>query len=127
MVFSERIANFVEYAPPLIDVTTRLSMAEHNNNLAATLARAAAAAGAAAAAAAAAGAGNAHPASSVHATDWQRRMDRVGVSHQDLNRLVMNYLVVEGYKGAAELFLKESGERPTVDLEAVESRMRVSV
>jgi hypothetical protein len=41
------------------------------------------------------------------------------------SQLVMNYLVVEGYKDAAEMFENESGESPRTPLDAVASRMRV--
>ncbi len=43
----------------------------------------------------------------------------------DMDRLVLNYLIVEGYKDAAEQFLRESGQAPVVDLSAVEIRMKV--
>lgn len=37
----------------------------------------------------------------------------------------MDYLVVEGYKTAAEEFSKEANIRPPVDLETIESRMSI--
>ena len=40
-------------------------------------------------------------------------------------QLVMNYLVVEGYKDAAAVFEEESGEHPNTPLESVASRMKV--
>jgi hypothetical protein len=39
------------------------------------------------------------------------------------NQLVMNYLVVEGYKDAAEHFRVESCTNPGTDLEAISDRM----
>lgn len=44
---------------------------------------------------------------------------------RDLNQLVMNYLVVEGYKDAAEQFSSESGLAPTVDLQSIQERMDI--
>jgi hypothetical protein len=40
-------------------------------------------------------------------------------------QLVMNYLVVEGYKDAAAVFEEESGVHPNTPLESVASRMKV--
>jgi glucose-induced degradation protein 8 len=37
----------------------------------------------------------------------------------------MNYLVIEGYKDAAEKFSNEAGIRPTLDLNAIEDRMAI--
>lgn len=37
----------------------------------------------------------------------------------------MNYLVVEGYKDAAEQFSVESGLAPTVDLQSIQERMDI--
>lgn len=37
----------------------------------------------------------------------------------------MNYLVVEGYKDAAEQFSSESGLAPTVDLQSIQERMDI--
>ena len=41
-----------------------------------------------------------------------------------MNRLVMDYLVVEGYRSAAENFCKESGVE-AVDLKAIEQRTTI--
>jgi len=37
----------------------------------------------------------------------------------------MNYLVIEGYKDAAEKFSQESGLQPSVDLLYIEERMNI--
>lgn len=37
----------------------------------------------------------------------------------------MDYLVIEGYKDAAERFSSESGLSPQVDLESIENRMKI--
>jgi glucose-induced degradation protein 8 len=45
--------------------------------------------------------------------------------HSDLNRLVMDYLVIEGYKTAAEEFSREADIPPSVDINSIESRMNI--
>lgn len=35
----------------------------------------------------------------------------------------MNYLMIEGYKDAAERFASESGLQPSIDLSSIEDRM----
>lgn len=57
--------------------------------------------------------------------EWEERLSKVKVNKQDLNQLVMNYLVVEGYKDAAEQFSSESGLAPTVDLQSIQERMDI--
>ena len=44
--------------------------------------------------------------------------------YSDLNRLLMDYLVVEGYTEAADCFARESGQ-PAVDLQSIEHRMAI--
>ena len=45
--------------------------------------------------------------------------------YSDLNRLVMDYLVIEGYKSAAEEFSKETGLDGPVDFNSIEDRMNI--
>lgn len=49
----------------------------------------------------------------------------INVSTRDLNQLVMDYLVIEGFKTSAEEFSKEAGLNAPVDLESIESRMTI--
>ena len=44
-------------------------------------------------------------------------------TYSDMNRLIMQYLVIEGYKDAAEKFSKESGTDAGVDLSQISDRM----
>ncbi|CAO1620885.1 unnamed protein product [Parajaminaea phylloscopi] len=62
-----------------------------------------------------------------HLTDleWELRLNEVSVSKDDLNRLVMDYLVIEGYKDAAQCFSNETGLSPQVDLESIQNRMTI--
>jgi hypothetical protein len=55
--------------------------------------------------------------------DWEARMRQVRIEKRDINRLVMNYLVVEGYADAASAFAAESGMEPGVDLSATQQRL----
>lgn len=57
--------------------------------------------------------------------EWETRLSKVDLSAVDLNKLVMNYLVVEGYKDAAELFAKEAGIPVPIQLGAIEERMAI--
>ncbi|KAJ1961044.1 hypothetical protein H4R35_007489 [Dimargaris xerosporica] len=43
----------------------------------------------------------------------------------ELNKLIMDYLVVEGYKDAAEKFSQECGLQPDVDFVSIEERMKI--
>eukprot|EP00004_Rigifila_ramosa_P001855 TRINITY_DN11853_c0_g1_i1.p1 TRINITY_DN11853_c0_g1~~TRINITY_DN11853_c0_g1_i1.p1 ORF type:complete len:222 (-),score=59.51 TRINITY_DN11853_c0_g1_i1:23-616(-) len=42
-----------------------------------------------------------------------------------MNQLVMNYLVIEGYKDAAECFRQETGTDPGIDLSSISDRMEI--
>jgi len=57
--------------------------------------------------------------------DWDRKLQQVKLSKADLNKLVMNYLVIEGYKDAAEKFQQESGTDPAIDLASISDRMAI--
>lgn len=49
----------------------------------------------------------------------------LNIFDSDLNRLIMDYLVIEGYKSAAEAFSQEANLAPPVDFESIESRMDI--
>ncbi|KAI9331437.1 CTLH/CRA C-terminal to lish motif domain-containing protein [Zopfochytrium polystomum] len=57
--------------------------------------------------------------------EWEKRLADVKVSKRDLNSLIMNYLVIEGFKDAAEKFAVESGIQPAVDVRTIEDRMNI--
>ncbi|KAF9787236.1 lish motif-containing protein [Thelephora terrestris] len=57
--------------------------------------------------------------------EWERRLHEVQVTKNDLNRLIMDYLVIEGYKVSAEEFSQEAGLTPPVDFESIEGRMNI--
>lgn len=45
----------------------------------------------------------------------------------EMNKLIMNYLVIEGYKEAAEKFEQECGTSPGIDLPSISDRMATRV
>jgi len=45
----------------------------------------------------------------VSVEEWERKLAAVKVRKEDMNRLVMNFLVTEGYVEAAQIFQTESG------------------
>jgi hypothetical protein len=53
----------------------------------------------------------------IGAEEWQRKLRDVQVRKEDMNRVVMNFLVTEGYVDAARVFERESGTAPGVDLD----------
>lgn len=58
-------------------------------------------------------------------SEWMESLQHVKINKTDMNKLVMNYLVIEGYKDAAEQFCNETGMSPFVDLAFMESRMKI--
>lgn len=57
--------------------------------------------------------------------EWRSQLAAVEVGRAELDRLVMNYLVVEGYKDVAERFAAEAGVEAEVPLDAIAERMEV--
>ena len=56
---------------------------------------------------------------------WATRLRSVHVSKATMNRLVMDYLVIEGHKEAAESFQAESGTAAGLDLETIADRRAI--
>uniref|UniRef100_A0A0D6QUP9 CTLH domain-containing protein n=1 Tax=Araucaria cunninghamii TaxID=56994 RepID=A0A0D6QUP9_ARACU len=57
--------------------------------------------------------------------DWEKKLNDVKIRKEDMNKLVMNFLVTEGYVEAAERFRMESGTEPEIDLATITDRMAV--
>ncbi|ELT94445.1 hypothetical protein CAPTEDRAFT_153259 [Capitella teleta] len=57
--------------------------------------------------------------------DWLDRLHSLHITRADMNRLIMNYLVTEGFKEAAEKFRTESGVEPLVDLDTLDERIKI--
>ncbi|EOY28345.1 hypothetical protein SCA6_020208 [Theobroma cacao] len=56
--------------------------------------------------------------------EWEKRLNDVKIRKEDMNKLVMNFLVTEGYVEAAEKFRMESGTEH-IDLATITDRMAV--
>ncbi|KAF9672299.1 hypothetical protein SADUNF_Sadunf11G0026900 [Salix dunnii] len=56
--------------------------------------------------------------------EWEKKLNDVKIRKEDMNRLVMNFLVTEGYVDAAEKFQMESGT-DRIDLATITDRMAV--
>ncbi|XP_012447690.1 protein GID8 homolog isoform X2 [Gossypium raimondii] len=56
--------------------------------------------------------------------EWEKRLNNVKIRKEDMNKLVMNFLVTEGYVEAAKKFRMESGTHH-IDLATITDRMAV--
>ncbi|XP_014767645.1 glucose-induced degradation protein 8-A homolog [Octopus bimaculoides] len=57
--------------------------------------------------------------------EWMEKLNNLHITRADMNRLIMNYLVTEGFKEAAEKFRVESGIQPSVDLDQLDERIKI--
>jgi len=53
------------------------------------------------------------------------KIETVQIPRSEINKLIMNYLVTEGFKDAAEKFQIESGTEPGVDLTTLDQRIKI--
>lgn len=60
-----------------------------------------------------------------YASDFERRVDEVKVSKSELNALIMNYFINEGYQAAAQKFAKEANIDPRDDWSSMEERIKI--
>lgn len=58
-------------------------------------------------------------------SEWTQKMSQTNLQKSDLNALVMNYLVIQGHKDAAQQFAAESQTVPGVPLESITDRMNI--
>ena len=58
-------------------------------------------------------------------TTWMKGIQGVKVERNELNKIVMNYLVLEGYKEAAEKFRLEAGIETCQPLDLLDNRIRI--
>ncbi|KAL5274828.1 GID8 family protein [Megaselia abdita] len=56
---------------------------------------------------------------------WLDRLSQFYVKQSDMNRLIMNYLITEGFKEAAEKFQVEASLDLSVDLSSLDERMLI--
>lgn len=58
--------------------------------------------------------------------EWVAKLEENSHTQRvSMNNLIMNYLVTEGFKEAAEKFQQESGVEPTVELSSLDDRIRI--
>lgn len=57
--------------------------------------------------------------------EWQTRLESFEFKHADMNKLIMNYLVTEGFKEAAEKFQIEAGVEPSISLSTLDNRILI--
>jgi len=57
--------------------------------------------------------------------EWQKKLESFELKQVDVNKLVMNYLITEGFKEAAEKFQMESGVEPDVNLSTLDNRILI--
>ncbi|OCF42843.1 hypothetical protein I317_03320 [Kwoniella heveanensis CBS 569] len=65
------------------------------------------------------------PLSAFDQSQWDDELGRVDISKQDLNALVFDYLLIEGFSDAAVEFAKETGLPAEVDHDKVTERMEI--
>ena len=47
---------------------------------------------------------------------WNEELSKLRVNRQEMNKIILNYLIIEGYKDAVEKFVKETGTEGNIDL-----------
>nr|SVE75369.1 EOG090X0CTI [Daphnia dolichocephala] len=57
--------------------------------------------------------------------EWLEKLENVHLPRTNMNRLVMNYLVTEGFKEAAEKFALEAGFKAPAELERLDERIKI--
>jgi len=58
--------------------------------------------------------------------EWAEKLNTTKIAKPDLNKLIMNFFLVEGYKDAAENFRKESGtDLSSMDLTFMQERLEI--
>ncbi|XP_037805465.1 glucose-induced degradation protein 8 homolog isoform X2 [Lucilia sericata] len=57
--------------------------------------------------------------------EWLMRLEQFPFKQADMNRLIMNYLVTEGFKEAAEKFQIEAGLEPSIELNSLDDRILI--
>ncbi|CAN1327090.1 Protein GID8 homolog [Linum perenne] len=57
--------------------------------------------------------------------EWEKKLNDVTFRKEDVNKLVMNFFITEGYVDAAEKFGRESGTQPGVDIRTIADRMAI--
>ncbi len=56
---------------------------------------------------------------------WNEEMAKLRINRREMNKIVLNYLIIEGYKDAVEKFVKETGIEAEYDRGLLDRRMKV--
>ena len=56
---------------------------------------------------------------------WLKRMAQHNPSKKDMNELIMNFLILEGYKEGALKFEKETGIKAEIDYAQIDERIAI--
>merc|ERR1712169_13000 len=56
---------------------------------------------------------------------FERRVAETHISKSDVNNLIMDYLITEGYPSAAEKFAAEANIQPKADLSCIQERVQI--
>ena len=56
---------------------------------------------------------------------WEQRMSQIIPNKEDMDKLVMNFLVLEGYKEGAMKFQQESGIKADIDHGQIDARIEI--
>jgi hypothetical protein len=60
-----------------------------------------------------------------HITSFEKRLEDVKCSKSDINYVIMDYLINEGYPSAAKKFALEANIQPTADVQSIEERVEI--
>ncbi|XP_076034163.1 GID complex subunit 8 homolog protein Houki [Oratosquilla oratoria] len=63
--------------------------------------------------------------SALDASEWIEEINKMHIHRADMNKLIMNYLVTEGFKEAAEKFAVEANIKPPMDLDQLDEHIRI--
>jgi hypothetical protein len=53
--------------------------------------------------------GNKFKSKSINMDQWKEELSKLRINRREMNKIVLNYLIIEGYKDAVEKFVKETG------------------
>lgn len=56
---------------------------------------------------------------------WSKELTKLKIDREDMNKLVLNYLIIEGYKDAVQKFIKETGIKYDYDADLLNKRMQI--
>jgi hypothetical protein len=61
----------------------------------------------------------------INLEEWNKKLDSVNVNKASLNKLLLNYFAIMGYRDAAQAFALESNTIPNIHLDSITDRMLI--